>query len=440
MNASIRVVRTQAETDLAEQFERSRTSLAGGAEIAALRNAAFDRFSQTGLPHRRVEEWKYTDLRAYMKGAAPLADPVTAQAAGPALEAADAYGGLERFRLVLANGRLVAELSDLNALDAAGVTVRDINDGLANSDAAKLLQCPAIAQGNALVDLNTALVQGGVTVAVEAGRRVDKPVEIVHLTVGAGASFSRCRIALGEGAELTLLESFASVGAGGETNAVSDYDLGKGAILASVRLMSGAGSHAHVSTSFARLAGDAHLKTLGFVVGTAFARNQSFVSFAGEGARADLFGVTMVRGDQLADQTLVVDHAVPHCDSREYFKSVIDGRAKAVYQGKIIVRPHAQKTDGRMMTQALLLSEEAEMANKPELEIFADDVQCAHGATSGQIDEDLLFYLRARGIPEAEARTLLVLAFLSEAIEEFGSESVTEPLEQRVRDWLAVGG
>ncbi len=128
---------------------------------------------------------------------------------------------------------------------------------------------------------------------------------------------------------------------------------------------------------------------------------------------------------------------MPHCNSREFFKTVLDGEARGVYQGRINVAQHAQKTDGEMMTQALLLSEDAEMANKPELEIFADDVLCAHGATSGQIDEDLLFYLRARGIPEDEAKTLLVLAFLSEAIEEYGEDDVTEGLEARVRDWLA---
>ncbi len=151
-----------------------------------------------------------------------------------------------------------------------------------------------------------------------------------------------------------------------------------------------------------------------------------------------LFGVTMARDRALADQTLIVDHAVPNCSSREFFKTVLDDEAKGVYQGRINVAPHAQKTDGEMMTQALLLSEGPEMANKPELEIFADDVLCAHGATSGQIDEDLLFYLRARGIPEDEARTLLVLAFLSETIEEFGEDDLTEMLEDRVRAWLAA--
>ena len=144
----------------------------------------------------------------------------------------------------------------------------------------------------------------------------------------------------------------------------------------------------------------------------------------------------LLAGDQHSDVTLVVDHAVPNCESREFYKCAIDGKAKGVFQGRINVFQHAQKTDGQMMSQSLLLSDEAEMAYKPELEIFADDVQCAHGATSGQIDEELLFYLRARGIPEADARTLLILAFLSEVIEEIGDGPVVEALEERTRTWL----
>ena len=223
----------------------------------------------------------------------------------------------------------------------------------------------------------------------------------------------------------------------GEINTVFDYQVGDNATLAATRLILGKVDSARLFTSIATIGADAEFKSLGFVAGPKFARNQQFVHFTGENSEAKIYGVTMAGGEDLADHTLIVDHAVPHCNSREFFKTVLDGRAKGVYQGRINVAQHAQKTDGEMMTQALLLSEEAEMANKPELEIFADDVLCAHGATSGQIDEELLFYLRARGIPEDEAKTLLVLAFLSEAIEEYGEDGVTEGLEQRVRDWLA---
>ncbi|NBN62243.1 SufB/SufD family protein [Pannonibacter tanglangensis] len=426
MTATLRVVATQAETDLNAQFEALK---AGGATLIDLREAAFQSFKATGLPHRRIEEWKYTDLRAFAKSYEAPATAASLEDVRAALAAVDTFGDLARLRVVIANGRLVADLSDLAGLAQAGVEVSDIATA-----GPELFAAPEIAAANPALALNTALLQGGAILRVRAGAEVEAPVEVVQLALG-GATYARLRVELAAGARLTLIESFAGVQA--PVNAVSDYDVADEATLVGARLIANTGSAPHLSTALIRLGARAEVRTLGFLVGTDFARNQAFVTFAGEHSAAKLYGVTMVRADQLADQTLVVDHAVPNCESREFFKTVIDGRAKGVYQGKIIVRPHAQKTDGRMMTQALLLSEDAEMANKPELEIFADDVQCAHGATSGQIDEDLLFYLRARGIPEAEARTLLILAFLSEAIEEFGMDSVTEALEARVRTWLA---
>jgi Fe-S cluster assembly protein SufD len=281
-------------------------------------------------------------------------------------------------------------------------------------------------------------VQGGVVLTVKAGAEVSKPVELVQVAASTGAQVTRNRVVLGDGAKLRLLETFAGDTGEGELNAVFDYDLGDKATLASTRLIVGKSDAARLFTTIATIGAECEFKSLGFIAGPRFTRNQQFINFTGENSDAKIYGVTMAGGDALADQTLIVDHAVPHCNSREFFKTVLDGRAKGVYQGRINVAQHAQKTDGEMMTQALLLSEDAEMANKPELEIFADDVICAHGATSGQIDEDLLFYLRARGIPEDEAKTLLVLAFLSEAIEEYGEDDVTEGLEARVRDWLAA--
>ena len=158
---------------------------------------------------------------------------------------------------------------------------------------------------------------------------------------------------------------------------------------------------------------------------------------SGEGASLNLNGAFMARGKQHIDTTLVVDHAVPHCTSRELFKGVLDDTAKGIFQGKIIVQPHAQKTDGKQMAQALLLSETAEFDSKPELEIFADDVVCGHGATSGQIDEELLFYLRARGIPEPKARALLIAAFVGEALDQIEDEAVREGLLAAAEDWLS---
>jgi len=438
MNAPTPINHTQAEAGLVARFDAARPSLVGSIAVTALRDAAAEQIKAKGLPHRRVEEYKYTDLRAFMKSAAPLASPATSAEAKAVLDGFESYGALDRYRIVIANGTFNADLSDVDALAAEGVTVTDFNDGLAGENGSELLATPKMAGQDGTLALNTAFVQGGVVISVKDGADVSKPVELVQVAVGEGAQVSRNRIVVAKGATFKLLETFAGDTGAGETNVVFDYDVADGAKLAVTRLMAGKAEGAKLFTTLARIGADAEFKALGFLAGPAFARNQQFISFTGENSEAKIYGVTMARDRDLADQTLIVDHAVPHCNSREFFKTVLDDEARGVYQGRINVAPHAQKTDGEMMTQALLLGEGAEMANKPELEIFADDVLCAHGATCGEMDADLLFYLRARGIPEAEARTLLVLAFLAEAIEEFDEDTVTEELGARVRAWLAA--
>ncbi|QFT00003.1 FeS cluster assembly protein SufD [Labrenzia sp. THAF191b] len=437
MNASAPIKHTQAESDLLERFDSAKDGLAGSVAVKALREAALGQIRDRGLPHRRVEEYKYSDLRAYMKSAASLAGATDAAIASKLIETQDGFGDLDRYRIVVANGSYLAELSDVEALAGEGVTLTNVADALAGETGTQLIASPKTGPSDGVVALNTAFLQGGVVVTVEAGVEVSKPVELVQVATSKGAQAVRNRIKLGEGAKLRLLETFVGDTGEGELNTVFDYDLADKAALAATRLIVGKTDAAQLFTTIATLGAETELKSLGFIAGPQFTRNQQFINFTGENSEAKIYGVTMAGGKSLADQTLIVDHAVPHCNSREFFKTVLDGEARGVYQGRINVAQHAQKTDGEMMTQALLLSEDAEMANKPELEIFADDVLCAHGATSGQIDEDLLFYLRARGIPEDEAKTLLVLAFLSEAIEEYGEDDVTEGLEARVRDWLA---
>ncbi|MEP1934621.1 MAG: Fe-S cluster assembly protein SufD [Roseibium sp.] len=437
MNANAPIKNTQAESDLMDRFEAAKGALSGSVAVSALREGALGQIRDKGLPHRRVEEYKYSDLRAFMKSAAPLVAKADSAAAKAALDNLDSYGDLDRYKIVIANGDYLADLSDTDALASAGVSVTNLSNGLAGEHGAQLLTYPKTGPNDGVVALNTAFVQGGVVINVKEGSEVLKPVELVQIATSTGAQAVRNKISVGKGAKLRLLETFAGDTGEGEINTVFDYDVADNANVAATRLIIGKTAAARLFTSIVTIGADAEFKSLGFVAGPRFVRNQQFVNFTGENSEAKIYGVTMAGGEDLADHTLIVDHAVPHCNSREYFKTVLDGRAKGVYQGRINVAQHAQKSDGEMMTQALLLSEDAEMANKPELEIFADDVLCAHGATSGQIDEELLFYLRARGIPEDEAKTLLVLAFLSEAIEEYGEDDLTEGLETRVRDWLA---
>ena len=196
------------------------------------------------------------------------------------------------------------------------------------------------------------------------------------------------------------------------------------------------GGGVHLSNWLVDLGADADYRGFHFTAGTALARNQISVLFTGTGGKIDLSGAFLARGNEHIDTTLVVDHAVPQCTSRELFKGVLDGHARGVFQGKVIVRPDAQKTDGKQMAQVLMLSPDTEFDSKPELEIYADDVVCGHGSTSADIDEDLLFYCQSRGIPEAQARALLIESFVGEALEKVEREDVRDALTELARTWL----
>jgi Fe-S cluster assembly protein SufD len=194
----------------------------------------------------------------------------------------------------------------------------------------------------------------------------------------------------------------------------------------------------NISSAVVSLGAHAHFNTFGMTSGSGVSRYQAVIAFAGEGSQVETNGVNLLNGRQHADTTLFLDHAVPNCASREIFRSVVDDRGHSVFQGRIIVRPKAQKTDAKMMTRALLLSDEAEADNKPELEIFADDVTCGHGATTGALDESLLFYLRARGLSEKEAQALLIQAFVGEAIEQIANDGLRELAISAAERWLAA--
>jgi Fe-S cluster assembly protein SufD len=260
----------------------------------------------------------------------------------------------------------------------------------------------------------------------------------VFVNVGKepAAVFLRSLVVVGKGARAMLVESHEGAGEH-QVNAALELEVGDEAHVDHIKI-TGAGAGAlHVSTLMAGIGAHARFNEFLFTAGAAIVRNQVFVRFAGEGTIAHICGANLLRGRQHADTTVVADHAVADCTSREVFKSVLDGESRGVFQGKIIVRPHAQKTDAKMATHALLLSDTAEADNKPELEIFADDVQCGHGATSGDLDEDLLFYLKARGIPPKEAEALLIQAFVGEAVEE-GIEhaGLRDALMDYVAAWL----
>ena len=440
--AEVKVIRTAAETALARAFSEARGRLPGGGAIAAQRDAAFGVFAREGLPHRRVEEWKYTDLRALMRDAKPLASPPDAAAKALVKAAGALLGDVETRRLVFVDGAFVAELSDVAKLEP-GLEIGSLADALAAGDPALAAHLGKLAPAtDVAVALNTALMGDGAVIRIGAGSTIERPIHLLFVaSEKPAAMFVRSLVVVEQGARVMLIESHEGpAGSDYQVNAALELFVGDQAHVDHVKLIGEGADALHVSTLAADIGAKARFNAFTFTAGGAVVRIQLFLNFDGENTVANIRGATLVRGRQHADTTLVANHIAGNCQSREVFKAVLDDEAHGVFQGRIIVRPHAQKTDARMMTQALLLSERAEADNKPELEIFADDVQCGHGATAGALDEDLKFYLMARGIPAAEAEALLIQAFLGEAIEGIEHAGLREALMDQVAAWLRARG
>jgi Fe-S cluster assembly protein SufD len=436
MTVNVTPIRSPAENALIERFQRDRTSLPGNAAVARLREAAFRRITETGLPTRRNEAWKYTDLRHFMREAAPIASSLSAEEAGAAFGIPAPFAPVERTEICFANGYL-------HAMEAmpAGVTAVPMAKALAEGHPAlDRLGALEITRDDHALSLNAAFMTDGVIITVAAGAAPELPLALRFVTSAetAVATALRVLVIVEAGASLTLLESHESQGSGHQPNTAVELVLGEGATVNHARLgANGAGSLA-LSTLTIDLGAKSTLKSLNVTASGAMARHQVFAKFSGEHVNFTANGTVMISGQQHVDNTLVVDHAAPHGNSRELFRTVVDGEATGVFQGKIGVRQIAQKTDGRMASNALLLSEGATMNNKPELEIFADDVACAHGATCGALDDDLLFYLMSRGIPRKEAEALMIASFLNEAIEVVEHEGVRDVLEGYVAAWLTA--
>ena len=429
----------QGGSALAAQFAPVLPRLPGGKAVAATRTRALDTFAHDGLPHRRIEDWKYTDLRALMREVLPPAaapDKAALERAARALKA-HAVGGTRQ--LVLVDGAFVPALSDLAALEG-GLQVRPLSAALADDGNVHDLMLGDDAGAGPMFALNSALMTDGVVIDIARDSQLAKPLHIVHVATASTPAgvYTRSLVRVGANVGATLVESFfAADGAGAyQVNDATMIALGDGVRLDHVRLMEDGREAFNISTMKAVLGRDANYKVFNLTSGAAVSRYQALIRFDGEGSRAETYGVNLLNKTQHGDTTLVVDHAVPHCSSREVFRAVMDDRARSVFQGKIIVRPDAQKTDGKMETRALLLSDDAEIDNKPELEIFADDVTCGHGATSGALDETLLFYLRARGLPEKEAQALLIQAFVGEAIEQIADDRLREAATEAAIRWL----
>jgi Fe-S cluster assembly protein SufD len=431
MNMNVAHPRTKAESAYLEGF-------APGAEgpkwLHDLRRSGYESFAASGLPHRRLEDWKWTDLRQIVDRAYPPG-PRGAAPAGEieALIARSPFRSLARARLVFVNGVFDESRSQLPA--SGDVEFQH----LAGDGVPRWLQQTVAADGkDPIAALNAAFVSDGGALKVAAGATADAPIELLFVTTAGEPSTLTTRnvVVLEEGASATIIETHLGASEAYVANTVTEARLAKGSRLDRVKLVFDGLNAIHLANFHADVGEGATLRDFGLILGGRAVRQQGFVSLTGENADVGISGAYLLNGRQHADTRLVVDHAVPHGTSRELFKCVMDDQSRGVFQGKVSVRPGAQKTDGKQSSHALLLSEAAEFYAKPELEIYADDVVCGHGATSGELDDTMMFYLRSRGIPEVEAKSLLIAAFVGESFDTVDNEAIRDELTRMAAEWL----
>lgn len=424
MNVELKRIRTDAETAVLERFAAVEDALPGKAATHASRRNSIALFEREGLPHRRMEQWKYTDLRSMMREIAPLAETAgSADVPAPLVDGA--------VQIAIIDGHLGSLPENL----PEGVSVGSLADALADGSADL---CVDATPDTAIQALNAAFVRDGMVLNFAAQADVATPIELVFIrSANATMSHARAHVTMGAGSKATIIERHISPdNSASQSSVVTHYEAGDGTELALLRVQSEGDAAIHLGDISLNLDANSQTKLLHLVAGAKLARVETRAIFSGENARFDVAGVTMIAERQHSDLTLYVDHLVPNCDSTETFKTVVDDSAKAVFQGKIVVAQDAQKVDAQMAINTLLLSDTADMVAKPELEIFADDVSCAHGATCGDIDEDLMFYLLARGIEPRQARKLLVQAFLSQGVELFEGHAFEDVAFNAIEAWL----
>ena len=407
--------------------------------LSELRGRGAAIYGDHGLPSRRDEYWRYTSLNELGKNEYQLANGSPAMAVPPLPHRAVAE--LASYRIVFVNGRLRPDLCVLDDMPA-GVLIAGLGDMIAA--APNRLQ-PVLGQSMDLTDmplaaLNTAFMQDGMVLFVDAGVSVDKPVHLISIASPGGTPMMlqpRHLVVLGDGAKATLIESHLG-GSGGVyfNNLVSEFKLGARAELNHYTFQEEGPAAVHISATALNLAAGASYG--GFVLqsGGLIGRTETRAVLNGPGADCRLDGIYLGAGSQVLDNTTYIEHVAAGCRSRQIYKGVLDGQARGVFQGKIHVRRGAQQTDGHQLSRTLLLSPRAEIDTRPELEIYADDVKCSHGATVGELNDEAMFYLMSRGIPEDAARRMLIEAFVGEALSGIRLSAVAEDFSAHVRNWL----
>ena len=420
MNMQTGMKLSVAETALCEAYDHAIGELPGDGAVLAARDILISDFKEAGLPTRRVEAWHYTDLKALLR-AVPAFDPAASAAKlAPLVEGSTV--------LSVVNG-----VADTRG-SVEGVTLRAFSEALADGSGAEGLT--ARDSDDTIGRINGAFVRDGFVLDFPAGTNLAAPLEI-QTTQNAGQTHTRFPATFGANVKATVIERHVATGENPAfVTTVSDISLSDGADITWVILQGQGAADTHLGQIRITLGTDAKLRLYVINAGGKLVRQEIHVVVSGEGSDLKLRGINLLGGETHNDVTFTVGHNVPNTTSTEVIRNVIFDRARGVFQGQIRVAPDAQKTDAKMSCNTLLLSDEADFSAKPELEIFADDVQCGHGATVIDIDHVQLFYLMARGIPENKARAMLVNAFVAEIVEELEDEPLVEALEGVIAAWL----
>ena len=422
-------------------FERLQRDVVVPPPVVALRDRGFARFSTLGFPTTKLERWRFTNVAPIADTDFALAEPADVEPS--AVEPYELHG-VSGTRVVLVNGRFSPGLSRQQGLPT-GVEVRSLAEVLAN-DPGTLephLGRLAVFDSHAFTALNTALLHDGVVVRIPDGAVVEQPIHVLFVTTAENNRMSHPRmlVVAGEHSQVQLVESYAGLGdARYFTNAVTEVVCGAGAVIDHYKLLRDSVQAFHIGSMHIRLARSANFSSHSITLGGALVRNDVEAELDGEGVECTLNGLYLADAHRLVDNHTTIRHAQPHCASHELYKGILDGAAHAVFNGKIIVAIDAQKTDAKQTNKALLLSEDARINTKPELEIFADDVRCTHGATVGQLDEDALFYLRTRGLAADQARSVLIHAFASDLLNRIAIEPIRAQLDALLLQQLPGSG
>jgi len=423
-----------------EKFKRFESAANQPKWLLPLRKAGLARFGELGLPTQKDEDWRFTNTAAIAKlPFNPLFDPADGVTADALKQFA--FASQLGSRLVFVNGHFAVKLSSVGTLPA-GVKVGNLAAAL-TSDAALLekhLGKYAASADNGFSALNQAFFLDGGFVYVPAGQVVDEPIQFIYVstTKQNGATIHPRNLVITEAnSQVTILESYVTVGGSQYfNNAVTELFAGENARLEFVKVQDEAADAFHMAAFHGEFGRSSNVNVHSFALGAKLSRNNIRTKLAGEGLECILNGLYLTRGEQLADHHMIVEHAQPHCASHEYFNGILDDKSRGVFHGRILVRPIAQKTDAKQTNKNLLLSDDAGADTKPQLEIYADDVKCTHGATIGQLNEESIFYLRTRGIGPETARRMLIHAFAGEIIERIKHEPAREELDKIVWDRL----